>query len=517
MAIPGDVECVPLVTAFWEPAELLWDRRHSRKTEQVIQVRLDKPPARGRLHHLFVAHLLARADPVSVLRKVRRKARFMTQQDELEGWSMPSKHQLAGLVPRPRVRVHVAGPGGCEMSTTAKRLTGRDRVIVAALMVLPLTGHMSPSFLAKRIVSPPGNKAAGHKLAALAKPLYVRKGHLYIPNRKIDDLNASLIAPRRYDFKLGISYRAGQKGGTESFVLLKLPEPSFLESIGLATGLAGTHSILRSWISKLKPIPPKGTIIMMPAYGLDKDSLIPWALFFARMGWNAIVVNLRGQGSSKARYLTWGTKDAGDIRRLVALLKSRHLLVKPLLYFGVSYGAGVALMAAAHNPQPDGVIAIAPWSSMREAIPRYAKARGWLHPGIHAVKWAIAEKRAGALAGFAAVSAAPALVVGQIRVPVLYLGGESDVVTTPKEIEDLAGKTPRASVSFLPGVSHGVATRDLPGFCRAIVGWLLTTIHSTAVEHCDVVTKILKNHKIDETYMADRVATPARQRGKQGR
>ena len=349
------------------------------------------------------------------------------------------------------------------VSTTTFLKAGRS--LTAGVALLLLAGCIGASWVGRRIVHPPVNAKADALMHRFAKPFYTQRIVLRVAAPDPGTIVASVIEPARYDFKITVNYRAAKTRGAE--LEWTLPRISFVPRDTATLKPVAKRRILwkalRDWLATLKPEAPVGTILMLPPFGFNKNSLLPWALFFADRGWRVVVVDLRGQGASRSRYLTWGLRDRHDLHRLIRVLKHRRLLAPPWLYFGISYGAGVALMAAAGPPWPAGVIAVSPWASAREVIAlgghRWGNRWvGWLAPGVHSPTWAKAEKIAGRLAGIDLARAMPIRSVPSIRAPVLYLGGLSDRVAPPAEMRALARNTPRATLVLLPGLTHTVST-----------------------------------------------------------
>ncbi len=375
---------------------------------------------------------------------------------------------------------------------------------VNGILVVSLAGCVNPSWLANKIVRPPRQAQSDRHFRTVANPLYSETIILPVPAPDAGTVIASVVEPADYAPEIGISYIKGQDHAGFSFDFPDLPPSSSSPEL---SRLEKEHPIdawavrVKTWVQSLKRRKPVGTVILLTGYGMDKDSLVSWAVFFADRGWRAIVVDLRGQGVSESRYLTWGIRDRGDLHRLIDLLKSRHLLVKPWIYFGVSYGAGVALMAAAGPPLPDGVIAVAPWSSVNGVVPRFAKiVGGWLAPGTSSWKWQAAEKEAGRLAGIDWSTSDPEKSVSLIASPVLYIGGMQDPIATPEVVKKLAKHTPRSTLALLPGLSHVSVAVDIPGLCATIVPWLDSKVlHGVQSRPCHV-TSSSKEGKIEMKY-----------------
>ncbi len=385
----------------------------------------------------------------------------------------------------------------------------------AGLALLTLTGCVSTAWLAHQIVRPsPPSHSYKLFVQAFAEPFYTHRLILAVPAPDAGTIVASVMRPADYDPEISVKYRANAgtaRGDGMSLSFPHMPPPPGLPSfkrLYQRHRLAAVGELFRRWIPTLKHRAPIGTILMMPGFGLDKNSLLPWGLFFADRGWRVVLVDLRGQGASQSPYLTWGLRDREDLHRLVALLQRRHLLVAPWLYFGVSYGAGVALMAAPGLPRPDGVIAVAPWADAQKVIARGGHRMGgwvmggwlsWLVPSVKSPEWGRAERTAGHLAGIHLRDAMPIRSVASIRAPVLYLGSRADRIAPPSELRALAGKTPQATLVLLPGLPHTIAVTDVPGFCPAITHWLTQALHQTPKKTCDVRRRVSRG-KVVETY-----------------
>ncbi|EQD34180.1 alpha/beta hydrolase fold protein, partial [mine drainage metagenome] len=314
------------------------------------------------------------------------------------------------------------------------------------------------------------------------------------------NIDAAIIEPAHYNPAIGVLYKIGTRTVRFTLDFPELHPPPDTASFKFKHPAKHDHmktyvDLLRRWLPTVRKEKPVGTILMLPGYGLGKSSLISWGLFFADRGWRVVLIDLRGQGASQSPYLTWGVKDKDDLHRLVELLQRRHILKTPWLYFGISYGGGVALMAASGAPRPDGVIVIAPWANARDVIPRFGRlAGGWMAPARDSPQWAEAEKEAGKLAGIHLSNAVPAQSVPLIQAPVLYLGGTADKIATPAEIESLAKATPNASVKLFPGLPHIVVSMDIPIACHTIISWLAAELHQSSQRPCIIHRKTADSH-----------------------
>ena len=390
--------------------------------------------------------------------------------------------------------------GAMKRESRTGRIQRLFRVAIGVILPITLGGCITPSWVGRQIVHPPQSDA----VRVLARAFYDRRVTLIVPPPDGGTINAAIIDPAPYNPVISIDYHKNRPGGTFSI--------SFANLVGKCqrrcspegrTSVSEIATRLRLAVSRFVHPKPIGTVILLTGWGMGKSTLLPWALFFANWGWRTVLVDLRGQGDARARYLTWGIRDRADLSRLIRRLKRERLLATPWIYFGVSYGAGVALMASARATDPDGVIALAPWANAAKAIVRFSHSSFisgtfWnifgLVPGSHSRVWPKAMRRAGKLAGIDLADATPEAWVGDIEAPVLYLGGTSDRIAPPASIQRLARRTPQAKVVIRPYLDHAAIFADVPDFCRPIVRWLSKRILPRPSHGiCRIKTQIRKN------------------------
>jgi pimeloyl-ACP methyl ester carboxylesterase len=98
----------------------------------------------------------------------------------------------------------------------------------------------------------------------------------------------------------------------------------------------------------LPTINPKATSICL--HGLKdqkKPTFMLWGTVLARNGYRVIAVDLRGHGRSTGDWLTYGVVESMDISQLIDALEQQGLIAGKLGILGMSYGATVAIKAAA--------------------------------------------------------------------------------------------------------------------------------------------------------------------------
>ncbi len=184
--------------------------------------------------------------------------------------------------------------------------------------------------------------------------------------------------------------------------------------------------------------PAAGTVICFQGDGgsfCSDASLLPIQAMLVNAGYRVISVDLRGQGMSTGRTRGWGVLDGQDVASLLNHLEQKERLAGTVGVLGLSYGAGVAIHAAAADPRVRAVLSIAPWGSMR----RWLKAqlalvaqddhrRLWRWSGWMCDDGFIdaAIDRAGALLGIDPDEADQALAITRTQAAVMLVHGDED-------------------------------------------------------------------------------------------
>jgi pimeloyl-ACP methyl ester carboxylesterase len=192
--------------------------------------------------------------------------------------------------------------------------------------------------------------------------------------------------------------------------------------------------------------PPKATLVLLHGIMMTKESMMPWALYFAQQGYRVVLVDLRGHGRSTGKWIGFGAWEADDLVKVVDELQRRGLLAGKLGVFAQSYGAVAGIQWAARDPRVAAVVALAPFSDPQTAIPTFA--RGFA-PGMAAKlsdeTFAKAEARAAAMAGFAWSGLNVTDAMKRVRVPILFFHGKFDTWILPAHSEALERAAPAGS------------------------------------------------------------------------
>lgn len=224
---------------------------------------------------------------------------------------------------------------------------------------------------------------------------------------------------------------------------------------------------------------PKGTIVLLPSFQDSKFTLLPWAFVFAKAGYQCVLVDLRGEGLSTGEWITWGNTESRDVIQLIQWLNSRNIVAGPLVLMGVSYGASVALRAAALDSQVKAVVAIEPFVNAVDVIKRGGRV---LHPTLSRfVSNAEIDKaihEADILAGTKLESANTLSAARMLNIPVLYIHGSKDRFILEPEARQLTANTKDSRYISVMGAYHITLPIEMPKYRQQVLNWLLTELQS---------------------------------------
>ena len=202
--------------------------------------------------------------------------------------------------------------------------------------------------------------------------------------------------------------------------------------------------------------PPRGTVLVI--HGIYARSF--WMLGTARMlsgaGYRAVLVDLRGHGRSSGKWLTFGVRESRDLAQVIDALEDRGLVSGRLGVYGISYGATTAIHLAGRDRRIEAVVAVAPFSTMRDEVPHYIRT---ILPGAGAAvsdeAYQEAIDEAGELGRFDPDVASAVAAIGRTRAPVLILHGTNDWMVPHWHAVRLRNAAPdRTRLVSIPGFGH---------------------------------------------------------------
>jgi dipeptidyl aminopeptidase/acylaminoacyl peptidase len=113
---------------------------------------------------------------------------------------------------------------------------------------------------------------------------------------------------------------------------------------------------LRGWFGYRARTAP--VILFGHGYPATREQMVPYAAFLYAAGYNVLLLDWRAWGESGGDATTFGLRESADVRATLDYLETRPDLDHPGHYggLGVSLGAGLLLLAAAHDHRLAAVV-----------------------------------------------------------------------------------------------------------------------------------------------------------------
>jgi pimeloyl-ACP methyl ester carboxylesterase len=183
--------------------------------------------------------------------------------------------------------------------------------------------------------------------------------------------------------------------------------------------LVGAGVTLKGW--RLPATGPKrGTLIYLHGIADNRMSGTGVAERFAQKGFDVVAYDSRAHGESGGDACTYGYHEKSDLIRVLEMIDTR-----PVVLFGVSLGAAVALQATAVTDRVAAVVAAEVFSDLstvvRERAPVFLTERNIQKALV------LAERQA----AFQVRDVSPVAAAARIHVPVLLIHGARDRHTPP--------------------------------------------------------------------------------------
>ncbi len=213
---------------------------------------------------------------------------------------------------------------------------------------------------------------------------------------------------------------------------------------------------LHAWVLLSRFAKPGDWVIQLHGFRSDRTASHRRRSFFARRGFNVLLLHFRGHGSSQVSRISYGYHERLDVQAAFEFLRSLPIGTTPRIgVSGISMGAAAAAYAVgAGLIEPDWMILESCYDNIRHAFKnRLAERVGaslapWLAWPIEFVVEQLANLRAEDLD--------PAKALEKARCPILVIAGDSEKVLKVVEIEYLYGCIPEPKrLALFPGAGHG--------------------------------------------------------------
>jgi pimeloyl-ACP methyl ester carboxylesterase len=217
----------------------------------------------------------------------------------------------------------------------------------------------------------------------------------------------------------------------------------------------GVASSMSIWL--VEPgVPARGTVLVLHGIRSDKTWVAGLAKQIAEEGYLSVLPDLPGHGRSSGDWLTYGVREAGDLKALLDELGRLGRLKGQVGIVGISYGAAVGIQAAAVDARIRAVVAVAPFSSLRAIVPRYVEhyipLLGGLIPDSF-IQQSIDQ--AGVLAQFDPDAASPLKAISRTRAQILLVHWRLDRhIPCQHSVELHAAALDHSELILLGGEDH---------------------------------------------------------------
>ncbi|HUA36906.1 MAG TPA: alpha/beta fold hydrolase [Candidatus Sulfopaludibacter sp.] len=212
----------------------------------------------------------------------------------------------------------------------------------------------------------------------------------------------------------------------------------------------------------------RGTIFLLHGYGLNKETMMPWALVLAEAGYRVVLVDLRGHGHSTGDRIYFGGIERTDLMQCLDALRQQHVCAGPVGALGISYGAVLALQWAAIDPRVQSIVAISPYPDPGTAVDRYLKT---FAPNL---TWRTDRKAAALVASHLAEfpDLATETAIRRIKHPILFVRGEQDEVCLREDLNRLqAAAPPGSEVKEVPCANHLIVGMCITQLRDPVTAW----------------------------------------------
>lgn len=193
----------------------------------------------------------------------------------------------------------------------------------------------------------------------------------------------------------------------------------------------------------------RGTLIYLHGVADNRSSAVGVIERFGKRGLDVVAYDSRAHGESDGSHCTYGFNEKRDLHAVVDTV--RH---GPVILFGTSLGAAVALQEAAGDSRVTAVVAAETFSDLRTVATE--RAPFFFRAGVIDRAFRIAEQQG----AFDVASVSPLVAAAQISVPVLLVHGAVDAETPPEHSRRVLAALPGPKrLILVPGAGHNQSLR----------------------------------------------------------
>lgn len=217
---------------------------------------------------------------------------------------------------------------------------------------------------------------------------------------------------------------------------------------------------------------PRATLLQLHGYRNKSIRMLGMARKLARQGFRVVLADMRGHGGSSGDYITYGAVESRDFVRVIDAMEERGLVTGPLGVWGISMGGSTAIQLAALDPRVKAVVAVAPYTTMREVVPHV------LHTTVPLFGWMLSDdtiarlvNEGAQIAAFDPDEADTLTAIRRIRIPVLILHGKSDWIVPIEHGRRLSREAPRHAKMVELGWTGHITSHYSDQVAKLSAGW----------------------------------------------
>ncbi|MCB9436981.1 MAG: alpha/beta fold hydrolase [Anaerolineales bacterium] len=214
---------------------------------------------------------------------------------------------------------------------------------------------------------------------------------------------------------------------------------------------------------------PRGTIIQCHGQNGSMDADIPTAAMLHEGGFNVLMFNFRGHGTSTGKNVTFGWQERDDVLGAVDFLAERGYA--PVGILGLSMGAVAALHAANHTDQIACMVLDGLMASLPKTLSAWLQRKGlppfMATPFIYAALWLGGQRTHSPLLHLRTQRWAA------IDIPTLFIHGADDELIELADIEPMVEQI-RGALWVVGGCRHREAFERCPDdYAQRVIDWFL--------------------------------------------
>lgn len=236
------------------------------------------------------------------------------------------------------------------------------------------------------------------------------------------------------------------------------------------------HLNIKAWFGRTDSL-HRGTVILFHGLNMNKGMLLPVASEFRYLGYDVLLVDLRGHGDSGGDQTSLGYRESEEVRLAYQYVQARG--EQHIFLWGMSLGS-VIIIKALHDYglQPEGILLESPFASLQYHLMARSRALGFPEQpfGFLVTLWTGIEQ------GYNGFRYRPAEYARDVHCPVLLQWGDADRYVLREETESIFSHlaTTRKRLVVYPGVDHELLALRHPAVWRSEVERFLRDPGATA-------------------------------------